>query len=185
MTADHSIGQVIRAVSDGQATVGVLPMPQEGDPNPWWRHLLSKDENAPRVIARLPFGARGNARGGGADALVIARLAQRPTGQDRTLLAAETVADISRARILAALSGLSLACTFLASCEYEDGAAKLIELDGHVPIADARLAQLREQLGGELHRLLPLGGYAVPLPASAFAAAATPPLGLVLGAVRG
>src|SRR6266852_7134845 len=112
MSAYRSIGQVIRAVTDGQVSVGVLPMPQEGEPDPWWRHLLSKDESAPRVVARLPFGARGNARTDGADALVIGRSAQQQTGHDRTLLATEAAADISRGRILRILASLGLVCTF-------------------------------------------------------------------------
>src|SRR5216683_5287862 len=56
----RSTGQVINALSEGQAAIGVLPMPQEEEPDPWWRHLLSPQGNAPHVIARLPFGARGN-----------------------------------------------------------------------------------------------------------------------------
>src|SRR5205085_1491538 len=64
MVPCRSTPQVIRAVTENKEAIGVLPMPQEGDsdPDPWWRHLLSSDGNAPHVIARLPFGARGNAR---------------------------------------------------------------------------------------------------------------------------
>src|SRR5438105_9767407 len=65
----RSTGQVIRAVTEGQAAIGVLPMPEEEDADPWWRHLLSTNEYAPQVVARLPFGARGNARSDRADAL--------------------------------------------------------------------------------------------------------------------
>lgn len=185
MSPYHSIGQVIRAVGEGQATVGVLPTPQEGDPNPWWRQLLSNDGNVPRVIARLPFGARGNARSDGGDALAIGRLAQRETGDDRTLIAVETAADISRARIFALLSALPLECTFLASSEHDGGALKLIELAGFVTLSDPRLEQFREQLGPALYRLVPFGGYAVPLPATVPAASAAAASGLVLGAARG
>lgn len=163
MSAYRSIGQVIRAVTEGQSSVGVLPMPQEGEPHPWWRHLLSKDENAPRVVARLPFGPRGNARSNGADALVIGRAAPQATGCDRTLLVTESAAEISRGRIFRILTSLGLLCTFFASCEHLGGALELIEIDGFVPISDPRLDGFRAQLGGELQRLLPLGGYAVPL----------------------
>jgi chorismate mutase len=172
MSAYRSVGQVIRAASDGHSTVGVLPMPQEGDPDPWWRHLVSKDENAPRVIARLPFGARGNARTDGADALAIGRGVQQETGRDRTLLATENAADVSRGRIFAALSSLGLACTFFASYEHGGGVNTLIEVEGFVPTSDVRLDRLRTQLGSALLRLLPFGGYAMPLPASAFGPAA-------------
>lgn len=169
MLAYRSLGQVIRAVSEGQASVGILPMPQEGEADPWWRHLLSSDESAPRVVARLPFGARGNARSDGADALAIGRGVQQETGEDRTLLATECAADISRGRILRILSSLGLVCTFFASCEHAGGALNLIEMEGFVRLSDPRLDSFRTQLRGGLHRLLPFGGYAVPLPARVLA----------------
>jgi len=172
MSAYRSTGQVIRAVTEGLAAIGVLPMPQEGDADPWWRQLVSKDENAPRVVARLPFGARGNARGAGADALVIGRGMQQETGADRTLLVTESVAGVSRGRILRILSSLGLNCTFFASCEQAGGAVNLIEIDGFVPLSDQRLDGFRAQLGGALQRMLPFGGYALPLPAAALADAA-------------
>ncbi len=163
MSALGSIGQVIRAVAEGSAAVGVLPMPQEGDPDPWWRHLLSNDQNVPRVIARLPFGGRGNARDGAADALAIGRFPEQPTGEDRTLFVAETAADISRGRFLAILASLGFSCSFFASFEHSEGAHNLIEVEGFVPFSDPRLLRLREELGDSLQHLLPFGGYAVPL----------------------
>src|SRR5688500_13821143 len=145
MLAYRSTGQVIHAVTDGQAAIGVLPMPREEDPDPWWRHLLSTDDNAPHVIARLPFGGRGNARGDG-DALAIGRGAEQPTGRDRTLLVTENAPHTSRGRMFATLAGLGLACSFMASCEHAEGANTLIEIDGFVPVSDPRLDSLRAQL---------------------------------------
>jgi chorismate mutase-like protein len=162
IAAHGSIAQVIRAVAEAPDSAGILPMPQEGEPDPWWRHLLSQDRNTPRVVARLPFGPRGNARAADSDALVIGHGAPQRTGRDRTLFATET-AEISRARILGLLSALDLGCTFFASSEQIDGAADLIELDSFVPLSDPRLERFRTHLGPALHRLLPLGGYAVPL----------------------
>ena len=167
MSAYRSIGQVIRTVTEGQASVGVLPMPQEGETDPWWRHLLSKDTDAPRVVARLPFGARGNARSQCADAFAIGRGVQPETGRDRVLLAAESAADTSRGRILRTLASLGLVCTFFATYEHSGSALNLIEIDGFVTITDPRLENFRAQLGNELHRLLPFGGYAIPLSAAA------------------
>jgi chorismate mutase / prephenate dehydratase len=161
LSAYGSTGQVIRAVAEAQASAGILPMPQEGEFDPWWRHLLSQDRETPRVIARLPFGPRGNARAAG-DALVIGHGAPQQTGWDRTLIATET-AEISRARILGLLTALDLTCTFFASCDQIDGAVDLIELDSFMSLADPRIEGFRAQLGTALHRLLPLGGYAVPL----------------------
>jgi chorismate mutase/prephenate dehydratase len=169
MQAYGSAGQVIRAVTEGQAAIGILPMPREEDPDPWWRYLLSTHDNAPHVIARLPFAGRGNARSDGADALAIGRPAPQPTGRDRTLFAAENAPDISRGRLFSTLAGLGLSCTFMASCDHAEGIYTLIELDGFVPLSDSRLEQFRAQLGPALHRLLRFGGYAVPLSAAELA----------------
>jgi chorismate mutase/prephenate dehydratase len=170
MLAYGSTVQVIRAVTEGQASIGVLPMPQEEDADPWWRHLLSTDHNAPHVVARLPFGARGNARSDGADALSIGGGPEQRTGRDRTLIATENVLraapDISRGRLFSTLSSLGLSCSFMSSCEQGNVVNTLIELDGFVPMSDPRLERFRTQLGPALDRLLRFGGYAVPLTAA-------------------
>jgi chorismate mutase len=163
MTAFQTAFQVIRAVAERRVAVGVLPMPQDGDGDPWWRHLLSLDAEAPRIVARLPFGPRGNARSDNADALVIGFGAQQPSGQDRTLLVTENAVQISRSRMVAAFAAVDLTCISLLSCEHAEAANTLIEIDGFVPLSDARLAALRGRLGADLYRLMAVGGYAVPL----------------------
>jgi chorismate mutase len=173
-----SATQVIHAVAEDRATVGVLPMPQEEEADPWWRHLLSTREAAPHVIARLPFGGRGNARSDGGDALAIGRGVQLPTGRDRTLIATENAPNISRGRLFSILAGTDLRCTFIASgiapSEQREGGNVLIEIDDFVPADDPRLERFRTQLGAALYRLLPLGGYAVPLSAAELSGAAAP-----------
>jgi hypothetical protein len=189
MLAFRSTAQVIRAVTESQAAIGILPMPQEEDPDPWWRYLMSTQHNAPRVIARLPFGARGNARSNGADALAIGGGAEQRTGRDRTLIATENAPHISRSRMFATLSALGLDCTFMASCEHAEGANTLIEFDGFMAASDPRLDRLREQLGPDLYRLVRFGGYAVPLAAAELSPrrypAFAPPADMAAAAVKG
>jgi chorismate mutase / prephenate dehydratase len=163
MTVYQTSLQVIRAVTDRRVAVGVLPMPQDGDSDPWWVALLSPDADVPRVIGRLPFGPRGNARATSGDALAIGYGVQPPSGSDRTLLATENAVDISHSRFVTALSAIGLTCTLIASYGQGGSANTLIELDGFVTLADPRLDQLRERLGTDLLRLLAIGSYAVPL----------------------
>jgi chorismate mutase / prephenate dehydratase len=144
-----------------------LPLPQAGEPDPWWPHLLPTDDNAPRVVARLPFGGRGNARTD-TDALAIGYRRQEEGGPDRTLLGAEFSVAISLPRISDALAAAGLSCTFLA-CDGHGKAVHLIELEGFVPISDKRLGAFRAELGAVFERLRPLGGYAAPLSPSALA----------------
>jgi chorismate mutase len=160
MSIYDTVGQVIRAVAGGTASVGVLPLPQAGEPDPWWPKLLSSDHNAPRVVARLPFGARGNARSD-ADALAIGCGRQQESGLDRTLLGAECSVAISPPRIPDLLATAGLVCTFVACSGRET--VYLIEVEGFVPVSDKRLDAFRLELGTAFERLLPLGGYAVPL----------------------
>lgn len=169
IAAFGSIDEVIGAVADAPDMAGVLPMPQEGDTDPWWRHLLSEDSTTPRVVARLPFGPPGNARASGTGALVIGHGLPHSTGRDRTLIATETT-GIGRGRTLAALAAPGLNCTFFTSCELVEGVVDLIELDGFVAPTDSRMAGFRMELGAALHRLLPLGGYAEPLSLASAAA---------------
>ncbi len=171
MSLHDSACRVIQAVGRGEVSVGVLPLPGPDDSDPWWRHLISRNGEAPRIVARLPFGPRGNARGDGAptsfqDALAIGFAVPQETGEDRTLFAAETAPDLGRARILALLAELRLACTRFAACKGEDGVLALIEIDGFVPAQDPRLGGFAVRCGPSLRRLSPLGGYAVPLPAA-------------------
>jgi chorismate mutase len=162
MQAHPSVGAVIRAVAEGQAEIGVLPLPREEEADPWWLLLLSQDGNTPRVVARLPFGGRASARTGRGDALSIGRSVAQSTGRDRTLFVAEIAPDISRGRIFSLLTSVGLEGTFLALCDRAGGADALLEVKGSVALSDPRLDRFRTQLGAELYRLREFGGYAEP-----------------------
>jgi hypothetical protein len=155
------VGQVVRAAIDGPATIGVLPLPREEDREPWWPFLVSRDEGQPRVIARLPFGATGNARGKAVEALAIGRVAQEETGRDRSLFVIEASAEISR-------SGLRDAPTSLQLWRDRNEAARwlhMIEVEGCIRSTDERFSRLASRLSGFSH-VWSLGGYAAPLTAA-------------------
>jgi chorismate mutase len=165
MTRHASSHGVIEAVRRREATVGILPFPERDDPDPWWRHLVTEDEAAPRIIARLPFiGRRG---GRDAEALVICPLANEPTGLDASFLALDAAEEIGGERLRQALAEVGLDARFHAS--WTDGAARalwlhLVEVAGFVAPADRRLARLGDGLGGGVKRVLAMGAYALPLP---------------------
>ena len=120
----------------GQAAVGVLPMPQEERARSVVAaSALERTTATPHVIARLPFGGRGNARADGGDALAIGRGAEQPTGRDRTLLATENAPEYQpRPHVLDAgrRSDLTLHLHRVAAST-PSGANTLIEIDGFVP----------------------------------------------------
>ncbi len=166
MTAFGTASQVLRAVTEGGASVGVLPLPQDGDAEPWWPHLVSADPQTPRVISRLPFGLPGNARAGILNALAIGRGAPEATGADRSLLVIDTSREISRTRLFAVLKTSGLEPAFLAAVESVPGtAANLIEFEGLISPENPALQKALVPLGAAVDRISFLGSYARPLTA--------------------
>jgi Chorismate mutase len=169
---------VIEAVRRQEAAVGVLPLPTQDDPDPWWRHLISSHVDAPRIIARLPFAGPGNSRGGSVEALVICPVVVVPTGRDRVLVAGETYAGLTMSQFTAALKQAGLTPGFTASWQEIEPPHPLLlaaELDGFVSADDDRLKQVESRLGKSLNRLLWLGGYATPLSTEELGAGWSPP----------
>lgn len=165
MTAHATPIQVIQAVNDGSATVGVLPVPSDDPDGSWWASLLSGEADRPRIITRLPFASAGNARGTGLDAVAIARLPAEPSGEDRTYLAFDMASDeisLGSVQRLVRQAGLPLR-GFVRIERPRLGIACLTEVDDYVADDDPRLRALAEAAAGRLGGLKVLGAYAVPL----------------------
>jgi chorismate mutase / prephenate dehydratase len=167
MTAHRSLGEVVRAVTEGRATVGVLPVPEEGaDQESWWRFLAASDTANAHVVARLPFFGRGTGRGEGREAFVISRAQPEASGADRSLVVIETD-DVSRARLISTLAGAGFSVTHFAGVDSGGAlAANLVEIDDLVAPSDPRLAAALTPLGEKVVRISFLGIYARPLSAS-------------------
>jgi chorismate mutase len=164
MSGFRSTGEVLRALADGRSTLGVLPVPGQSDVEPWWRFLAAGEAPVMRIIARLPFGAPGNARSDNNDAFVIGAIEPEESGADRSVYVIETGGGVSRARLLAALGGVGLPVSVIAVTDPEgDAATLLVEFDGWLAADDARLKDALAGLGGRLLRCTWLGGYARPL----------------------
>ena len=157
---------VIHAVADDDATVGVLPLPEDGESDPWWPSLGRAASGAPiRICARLPFAPGGNGQGAGMGALVVADVPFDRSETDRSYLLVESPSGVSRASFLAALNAARLPPVFLAA--WQDGGRDgptlyLVEVDDHVGEGDAKLARLA-QSERAVRSARSIGGYATPL----------------------
>jgi chorismate mutase/prephenate dehydratase len=161
MTAHPSARDAISQVFDGAATLAVVPCPTEDEPGKWWLNLCAP--NAPRILYRLPFFGRGNARGGSGDtpdALAIGRMTLEETGDDRTVLVLETGGDLSRSSLAEILMAASLRPTLLAPSA---AGARLCyaEVDGFVAYDDMRLQTLAAR--DTIERMTVIGSYATPM----------------------
>ena len=171
ITRHSSVRSVIEAVHRQDAVVGVLPLPRHDDTDPWWPHLVTAQPDAPKVIARLPFVARTNARGGTPEALVICPVSVVPTGRDRSLIAIDSTQRLAQTSIACALQEAGMAA--ITTTGWHDQAAQvwfyLVEVEEFLAPDDPRLDLLAnglgQALGRPLNRLLLLGGYALPVTA--------------------
>lgn len=163
-TLHRTPAPVLRAVSDGQATVGVLPMPQEEEADPWWPHLVSEQPDAPRIIGRLPFIEHRTGRFEDLSALAIGKTEPEPSGDDRTLIAIEAEIEVSRARLheLLKTAGLDGGILAMVGIGGDDG-LWLIEIQDFVARGDERLANLVALANKTIRRVVPLGAYATPI----------------------
>ncbi|HEY6335214.1 MAG TPA: chorismate mutase [Alphaproteobacteria bacterium] len=160
----HAVGQVIAALGDGSAVVGILPAIQAEDADPWWRHLIRDDAKGPRIAARLPFAGSGNARDRRAEALVVGAILPEPTGRDRSYVALEVQGELSRTKLRAGLKRSGLEPTLFASWQPagEPRRLHLVEIDDFIAPGDARIANLMTTMAETIDRVYLLGSYAVP-----------------------
>jgi chorismate mutase / prephenate dehydratase len=153
-----SPGQALIDVTQGIASVAILPYPSETDS--WWIALLHHEPRL-HVIGALPFW---NARPDGAPnarAVVVASTPADSSGQDRSFLGLECDSEVSRTRLSGELARLALQPLTLTVVRQQGSAAAnvLIEVDGMLGEDDARLAHL----GSVLRQPVVLGSYAIPI----------------------
>ena len=169
MTQFTSTRRVVEAVQNQEVTLGVLPIPIRRDDDPWWRRLATTVDGTPRIIAKLPFAGPGNARSAEREALVICPVEMEQTGRDRTYLVFESGGELPEAAFARAAKKAKLDVLFAA--DWDDPTRpqiwlKLVEAEGFIKENDARIETVTEEckkFGGEVSRVMKLGGYAVAL----------------------
>jgi chorismate mutase len=169
MRRHATAAQVLADISDDPSVVGLLPLPNEADKEPWWPWIVGDLASTPNIVARVPFLRMGNSRTQGLSGLVVAQLKPEPSGAegqglDRSLLVLESPTDVSRSRISLALQAARLPA-FTSAIRHDPpggGVAYLIELPGFIIDGDARLKALEDAIATKGARLTPIGCYAVP-----------------------
>jgi chorismate mutase / prephenate dehydratase len=153
-----SADEAMMAVAEGRAALGILPLPGDDEPDPWWLRLAARA--GPCVVARLPFGALSNAETSCSDALVIAAAAPEASGDDCTLVAVVAPPTLGAAALTDLFLKIGIGANPIARCARADGIARLVELEAFIAADDRRL-ELAPDAGA---RVRWLGAYARPLP---------------------
>jgi chorismate mutase-like protein len=144
----NTILGVLAEVSQGSASAGILPLPEEEEAEPWWPSLMG-NERVPRIVARLPFVPGASPDG----ALAVALVDQEKSGGDRSYIVLDSATPLSRDALTRTLTAAGLPPAFIAN----RGTTYLAEIDDFVPAGDPRLARVGA---------VAVGGYAVPFTAA-------------------
>lgn len=167
MSLHHSPLDVLRRMSEEPGTVGILPLPQEGESDPWWPGLASESNGRlrPRIIWRLPFYASERGRFENLAAFALAAIDPQPSGEDVTVAIVETDLDVSRGRIVDSLQSLGIQGRMAAVLQ-DDVAGRrshLLELSGFIGEDDSCWQDYAEKIGEPLQRIAVAGAYPAPL----------------------
>jgi len=169
ISAHETILGVLRAVGDGHATVGVLPLPEGEEADPWWRNLVRDGPDVPKIIARLPFAAM-NRRFEGLEALVVSLAPPEASERDRSFLVVENSDQLSRGGLRDVLTRADFHVADMQNWSTRDKLPwVLVEVDGFVEKADPRLRHLAEPDDSPIGQVWLIGSYAVPLAAEELA----------------
>ncbi len=125
---------VIDALIAGNASVGLVPDPRAAETGSWWAALARSGEEAPRIVARLPFLAP-QPVGDGPCALALALAEPEPSGDDATFVVVENEDAFDDP----AGAWICLATELSAD---GDGVQRLIEIAGFVAPGDPQLDAL-------------------------------------------
>jgi len=155
--------QVITAVTSGEASVGLVPVPRQDDSAPWWTLLYGRTGGAEvQVIAGVPFVLDGE--GEELSAMVIARGKAEPSGDDRSLIVFECSEPFSRDRIRDVLTENGIDPGHTVSYDdpvRPDAHLHLADVAGHVVLDDPRLDKVRRALPAS--SVWQIGVYATPI----------------------
>ncbi len=155
--------QVIMAVTSGEASVGVVPVPRQDDRTPWWTLLYGRSGSAEvQVVAGVPFVVEDDDEELGG--MVIALGTAEPSGDDRSLIVFECSELFSRDRIRDVLGENEIEAVRTVS--YDDPAQPdaylyLADVVGYVPLDDLRLDRVRLALPAQA--AWQIGVYAAPI----------------------
>lgn len=155
-----SFGQVINAVSSGEAQVGVIPCDNhEMNSKPWWTGFSSGDDHI-KIIAKLPFLKRKEAADC-PEVYAVALSQPDESGDDVSLFGVEVNRDVSFSTVTDTLenAGFSNAKMLIAAPVDHETKSLLVEVDGFVKPTDRRLAAP----GKVFNNLNIAGAYAKPV----------------------
>ncbi len=161
--------RVLGDLYEKRASVGILPMPGQGDESRWWRLIdHTRPDVAPKLFARLPVADVDHYPKHFPTALAVAMVAPEPSDNDISYFMLSVDGTISTSRISSVFDSAGIPMTIV-DVDADDTAMRhlLISLPGFYDHQVPALQTVREQLDESLHQLEWLGAHPTPIDARA------------------
>lgn len=155
-----SVNLVLKELTQGEADAALLPL-YEDKQACWWYAVAQEYKRNVSVFLKLPFEGSGICNRGAGTAYALAKMPYEPTGDDRTLLVAETDGTISLSTLDLILKSNGIATNTICDTYNPDMMRKayLFEVDGWLSDRDDRLGAIVDKENGKITTLRVIGGY--------------------------
>ena len=162
MLSCRSVSLVLKELTQGEANVAILSL-HDDKQTCWWYALAQEYKRSVNVFLKLPLTGPGHGRGDGRSAYALSKLPFEPTGEDKTLLVAETDGTLSLSTLDLLLKAGGAATNAICDSYTPDMMHKayLFEVEGYLSDQDERLNALIEKENGKVTMLRVIGGYPV------------------------
>ncbi len=159
--AHRTPSRVIEAVHNGDASLGILPLPGRTD-TAWWPSLMREAADTPRIIARLPLAGPWPGRADGVEGLVVAPAGACPEIPPTRLVGVETLDHCSRHWLRSLWPRRPGVEIVDAAPLGQDGEDVLMQMPAELA-TDEALNHVVRAGAPNVARVVALGGYAPPL----------------------
>lgn len=160
----RSANLVLKALMQGEANIGVLSL-NEDKQGCWWYSVAQEYKRSITVFGKLPVTGPGHGRGDGRIAYALGKIPFEPTGEDQSLLVAETDGSLSLSTLDLVLKAGGIPTNAICDAHTPDLTRKayLFEVDGYLADNDERLSAVMEKESGRISMMRVIGGYPIPL----------------------
>ena len=162
MLSCRSVSLVLKELTQGEANVAILSL-NDDKQTCWWYTLAQEYKRSVNVFLKLPLTGPGHGRGDGRSAYALSKIPFDSTGEDKTLLVAETDGTLSLSTLDLLLKAGGIATNAICDSYMPDMMRKayLFEVEGYLSDQDERLSLLIEKENGKITMLRVIGGYPI------------------------
>lgn len=162
MLSCRSVSLVLKELTQGEANVALLSL-HDDKQTCWWYALAQEYKRSVNVFLKLPITGSGLGRGNGRSAYALSKLPFEASGEDKTLLVAETDGTLSLSTLDLLLKAEGIATNAICDSYMPDMMRKayLFEVEGYLSDQDERLNALIDKENGKITMLRVIGGYPV------------------------